>query len=49
MFFFACHSVLIGVGCMEHSDSKSDFELHEVGLGLDGFVLQMTHAVVLKL
>ena len=30
MFFFACHSVLICVGCMEHSDSESDFALFEV-------------------
>ena len=36
MFFFACRSVLICVGCMERSDSESDFELHEVYPGLDG-------------
>ena len=23
MFFFACHSVLLCIGCMEHSDSES--------------------------
>ena len=37
MFFFACHSVLFCVGCMEHSDSESDFELHEVDPVVDGF------------
>ena len=27
MFFFTCNSVLLCVGCMEHSDFESDFEL----------------------
>ena len=36
MFSFSCHSLLVCVGRMEHSDSDSDFELQEVHLGLDG-------------
>ena len=46
MFLLPSHTVLIYVGCMEHSDSKSDFELHEVGVGLDG--LSDEHSVVPK-
>ena len=34
MFFFLGHSVPISVGCMEHSDSTSDFGLQEVDPGL---------------
>ena len=34
MFFSARPSVLSCVGCMEHADSESDFELHEVDPGL---------------
>ena len=37
MVFVACHSVLFCVGGMEHSDSESDFELHEVDPMVDGF------------
>ena len=33
----ACHSVLFCVGGMEHSDSESNFELHEVDPVVDGF------------
>ena len=39
MLFFACHSVLICVCCMEHSDSESDFELHQVDPDLTAFLL----------
>ena len=37
MVFVACHSELFCVGGMEHSDSESDFELHEVDPLVDGF------------
>jgi hypothetical protein len=33
---FTIHSVFIPVGCMEHSESQSDFEPQEVHVGLDG-------------
>ena len=35
MVFVACQ--LFCVGSMEHSDSESDFELHEVDRVVDGF------------
>ena len=37
MVFVACHSELFCVGGMEHSDSESDFELHEVDPVVHGF------------
>ena len=37
MVFVACHSELFCFGGMEHSDSESDFELHEVDPVVDGF------------
>ena len=33
---FTFHAVFLSVGCIEHSDSESDFELQKVDPGLAG-------------
>ena len=41
MFFFSCHSVLVCVGCMKHTDSESDLNCRMWTLDLMAFLMNL--------